>query len=532
MKNNLQYYIDEVKRQNPGLSDADVRKFANKIYQMDPQSDFTGKRPKQDPAFKAFKANIKAGATPTPTPKPSQQNQGAANQNSEVIGSLNQPQFQPIATGERTNFLEFVNGALNWNAGGPGSISPEPFISGRTSPEQPNPKPIIILPSADGKRFIVGDLDKYVADYLNRIPSGDASYYKTQLKDYYATDEAFRRSIKSGPITDKDEDFAKAIKRALQQITVNNFYAGQQVGQSLQDKTIEPSAANSQGFYSFDSWIRSRVMVPEPYTESMRSSGLTTKADALAEFRRTVQQYVGDFDLVNNYDALAEAYWDKLHKEELARMSQSFSTTDPITGNRITKGTSYNQLSEQDRLEMRLNFITNGATGKKGKIISTGIREADPLELQDAGGTIGDNYTKLKSYAYDYGVRLSDEQIKQKAAEALLPGGSIDEQKRSIQMASRAIYKGLDSYIQGGLKVSDIADQYRKLKTSELELADGAVDIFDADVQSALTAEKLMDPMTYTGLLRQNPNWKYTRKANESAAGLVDTILKTWGVVG
>lgn len=528
MKNNLQYYIDEVRRQNPGLSDKDVNTYANKFYKMDPNSDYTGKRTKADPNFKVFNANAKAGSatntTPTPTPTPTK--------GTKVNESLNTPDFSPIATGTRTNFLEFVNGSLNYNAGGPGSISTEPFVSGRSSPEQPNPKPIVILPTADGKQFIVGDLDRYVADYIKRIPSGDAAYYKTQLKDYYSTTDAFRKSVASGPISDKDEDFVKAIKKALQQITVNNFFAGQQVGQAVEDKAIQPGEANAQGFYSFDSWVRSRVQTPEPFTESMRSSGLTTRADAIAEFRRTAQQYVGDIDLVNNFDALAEAYWQKLHKEEKARMSQSVSTTDPITGNRVTRGTSYTQLSEQDRLEMRIGFITNGAVDKKGKIISTGIAKASPIELQDAGGTIGDNYTKLKSYAYDYGVPLSEEQIKQKAAEALLPGGSIDEQKRTIQLASRALYKGLDSYIQAGLKVSDVADQYRKLKASELELADGAVDIFDTDVQSALTADKLMDPMTYTGLLRQNPNWKYTKKANESAAGLVDTILKMWGVVG
>ncbi len=528
MKNNLQYYIDEIRRQNPGLSDKDVNTYANKFYKMDPNSDYTGKRTKADPAFKLFNANAKAGTTAaanvTPTPTPTK--------GTKVNESLNQPDFTPIATGTRTNFLEFVDGALAYNAGGPGSISTEPFVSGRSTPEQPNPKPIVILPTADGKQFIVGDLDQYVADYIKAIPSGDAAYYKTQLKDYYATTDAFRKSVQSGPISDKDEDFVKAIKKALQQITVNNFFAGKQVGEAVQDKAIQPSQANAQGFYSFDSWVRSRIQVPEPFTESQRSSGLTTRADALAEFRRTVQQYVGEFDLVNNYDALAEAYWQKLHKEEKARMSQSVSTTDPITGNRTTRGTSYTQLSEQDRLEMRINFITKGAIDKKGKVISTGIREAEPLELQDAGGTIGDNYTKLKSYAYDYGVKLSDAQIKEKAAESLLPGGSIDEQKRSIQMASRALYKGLDSYIQAGLKVSDVADQYRNLKTTELELANGSVDIFDTDVQSALTADKLMDPMTYTGLLRQNPDWKYTRKANESAAGLVDTILKTWGVVG
>lgn len=519
--NNLQYYIDEVRRQNPGMSDADVKNIANKIYKMDPQSDFTGKRPKQDPAFKVFIANAKAG------PQPSTSNKDTKTKDSDVKDPINKPQFSPIGSGIQSDFKQFVDGTLNRNAGGPGSISTEPFITGRSTPEQPSPKPIAILPTNDGLGFIVSDLDSTVNDYISRIPRGEEEYYKKQLQKYYSSPSEFRKSIAGGPVTDKDVAFSKAIKAAIQEITVNNFDAGVQVGKGLENNTI--LQGNSAGFYSFDNWIARRINT-QPISESARSSGLTTKADALAEFRRTVQQYVGDFDLVNNYDALAEAYWQKLHKEELARVSQSTSVTDPITGSRTSRSTSYNQLSEQDRLEMRINFITKGAMDKKGKVVSTGIREAEPLELQDAGGTIGDNYTKLKSYAYDYGVKLSDAQIKEKAAEALLPGGSIDEQKRSIQMASRALYKGLDSYIQGGLKVSDIADQYRKLKTSELELAEGAVDIFDADVQSALTADKLIDPITYTGMLRQNPNWKFTKKANESAAGLVDTILKTWGV--
>lgn len=531
MKNNLQYYIDEVKRQNPGLTDAEINTIANKYYKMDPNSDFKGTRPKADPAFKVFNANAKASQTGTSTAAPSGPTATTGTtgtKDSTVIGPLSTPDLKPIATGVQSNFKKFIDGSLAYNAGGPGSISMEPFITGKSSPEQPNPKPIVILPTADGMGFIVGDLDRYVSDYISRIPSGEAAYYKQQLKNYYSSDKDFRTSLAGGPSTDKDQAFAKAVKAALQEITVNNFTTGQNIGQGLEDGTI--LQGNSAGFYSFDNWIASRRLT-EPISQTSRTSGLTTKADALAEFRRTAQQYVGDLDLINNYDALAEAYWEKLHKEEKARISQSTSITDPITGNTINRGISYTQLSEQDRLEMRVNFITNGAVGKKGKVLSTGIKDVTPLELQDAGGTIGDNYTKLKSYAYDYGVPLSDTQIKQKAAEALLPGGSIDEQKRSIQLASRALYKGLDSYIQAGLKVSDVADQFKKLKTSELELADGAVDIFDADVQAALTGDKLMNPMDYTGLLRQNPNWKFTKKANESAAGLVDTFLKTWGSV-
>ncbi len=209
MKNNLQYYIDEIRRQNPGLSDKDVNTYANKFYKMDPNSDYTGKRTKADPAFKLFNANAKAGTTAaanvTPTPTPTK--------DTKVIDPINDQNFTPIGSGIQTNFQQFVDGTLNRNAGGPGSISMEPFITGRSTPEQPNPKPIVILPTADGKQFIVGDLDQYVSDYIKRIPSGDAAYYKTQLKDYYTTTDAFQRSVRSGPISDKDEDFVKAIKK-------------------------------------------------------------------------------------------------------------------------------------------------------------------------------------------------------------------------------------------------------------------------------------------------------------------------------
>lgn len=517
------------------MSDKDVKAIANKIYKMDPASDYSGKRPEQDPTYKLFKANEKATQTQggtKPSPSASPTTTGTVPSSGSVNDPLTKPEFQPIGSGIQSDFKQFVDGTLEYNSGGTGSASLEPYVSGASKPNQPNPKPIVILPTADGRGFIVGDLDTYVSDYIKRIPKGDLSYYKTQLKDYFPNDAAFRRSLTSGPVTDKDIDFANAIKKAMQQITINNFYAGREVGQAILDKTIQPGAANSSSFYSFDSWVSRRVVTPEPTSASERSSGLTTRADALAEFRRTVQQYVGDFNLVDNYDALAEAYWEKLHAEELKRQSTSVSTVDPITGNRVSSSTAYAQLSQEDRLEMRLRFITKGALGKKNQVISTGIRNATPAQLQDAGGLIGDNYTKLKGFAYEYGVPLDDNQIKTKAAESLLPGGSIDEQKRSIQLAARARYKSLAPYIEGGLKVADVAEQYRKLKTSELELADGAVDIFDPDVQAALSADKLISPNEYLMLVRQNPNYRFTKKANESAAGFLDTILKAWGFVG
>jgi hypothetical protein len=169
---------------------------------------------------------------------------------------------------------------------------------------------------------------------------------------------------------------------------------------------------------------------------------------------------------------------------------------------------------------------------EKGKVISTGIRETKAIDLQDAGGEIGDNYTKLKGFSFDYGIRIIDEELKKKAAEASLPGGYIDEQKKTIQLSSRALYKSLSPYIEGGLKVKDIASQFMKAKADVLELSDGSIDIFDPDVQSALSADKLPGRLDYEMQLRANPAYRNTRAFNEGAAGLLDGILRMFGKVG
>ena len=247
---------------------------------------------------------------------------------------------------------------------------------------------------------------------------------------------------------------------------------------------------------------------------------------------REVQVQVGDPKLVDNVDALAKVYWEKVHSEELKRMGKTVYVTDPITGNTVGTSTGFQMPTEALLKEWRIGFITKGAIGKDNKVISTGIRDVQPLALQDAGGDLGDNYTKLKGYTFEYGVKLTDAELKAKAAEASLAGGSIDEQKKTILLAARLKYPSLAPYIEGGLKTGDIASQFIKKKQDTLELADGAVDIFDADVQAAMSGDKLMSDYDYELKLRSNPAWRKTKAANEGAAGLLDSILTMWGKVG
>jgi hypothetical protein len=425
----------------------------------------------------------------------------------------------------RSDWTSFTDGSFNLQQGD-AAIGQTPYVTASVQVGgEKKPTPVVILPSTDGKGFEVVAVEKLLQDLTTQISRdpNNAAYWKQQLQNYYRSEDAFQRSLRGGPVSDKDTEFVFALRKALNEISADNFSRGVE--------NVQSNILNSSGFYSINTWIQTRTVIPGRESVSTTTRNFTKKADAIADFMREVQMQVGNTALVDNIDALAEAYWTKVHEEELKRMGQSTSVYDPVTRKQVTTSTGFQMPSEQLLKEWRIGFITKGAIDK-GKVISTGIRNVNAIDLQDAGGDIGDNYTKLKGYANDYGIRLNDTELKNKAAEASLPGGSLEEQRRTLLLSARLKYPALSEYIQSGLKVGDVASQFIKRKAEILELADANVDIFDADVQSAISGEKIMNDIEYDTKIRSNPAYRKTKQANESAAGFLDAILKMWGKVG
>jgi len=480
-------------------------------------------------------------AVPKPKKNPKPVPTSAANAETKLGGNPNQKapveaplvgeqnQLPVISNGVSTDWSAFTNGGLVLNSGSTtGGVQTAPYVSAVATPGG-QPKAVVILPSADGSGYYIQDLDKIVQDSMTGLTASNIQNYKAQLRAYYPSDKAFRTSYAT---KDKDVSFQQAVKRALSEVSVSNFNSG---ALNAAEKKKNPSAPLAQNLYTFDSYVLSRPQVATPTTSSERTGGLTMRADALAEFYRTVQQYVGDPALVNNLPTLAEAYWEKLHNAEMQRQSSSFSKTD-IFGNRVSSGVSYTQLTEVDRLEMRIGLITKGGQvkNKQGTVQkSTGIMGVKPDALQRSGGLIGDTYTQLTEHAYEMGIPVDQINLIDRAAKAIIPGGSVDEQKKSMTQASKVYYPFLAQSIDSGLKVSDIAATYQRKKEAELELTANSVNIFDDSVQKALRYDKgPMNENDYIATIRQDPNWRYTKKANEASAGFINTILKTWGKVG
>lgn len=504
MANKLSYYVTQV-RDNPAYKNLNEKQIAAKakaLYEAAPNSEF----------------NL---------------NKKGTNVLPKIGDTISGTQLKPLNTAERSDWEAFTNGEIistpaSTNSAG---VVTQAYITTEGAPLGSNGAPVASALLSSPKGFQLVDLNSAMRNYLVSISPGRMRLYKEKLAGYYPSKRAYENSIKYPG--EKDTDFQTAIKNAISEVSVLNY------DEALNFARLKPAQRTTTNPYlvSISSWIEGRIGDQPNSTSGSRESSLTTQLDAFNEFNRTVQLYVGDTTLVNGLEELRNKYWEDLHKEEMRRRSSSWSVFDPITNKETGGGTSYQQLDETSKLEMRLKLITLGNKPLK----ATGISLTNQDDLQVAGGLIGDTYTKLSEHAYEYGLQISHDAMLKKVKESLLPGGTstgsdttdgLKQQKDTLVQLAKAKYKGLEKYIDSGLSVNDLASDFRKTKDEEMEFANGKTDIFDQDVQDAISGDSMLSKYDYLMNIRKNPDWRFTKKANEASAGFIDAILKTWGKVG
>lgn len=476
------------------------------------------------PLASAAAALPQTAPTSTPTPK--------ASATSKPVGKV--PNVEPINVGiESSDWNLFLDNTFVLISSGAQGVNLTPYISGQPATDQnPNPTGIAILRTEKG--FRTDSVDAVAAASMTGITAENIQYYKYQLRKYYpGGDKAFKLSYST---IDKDAEFQKAIKRAINELSVDNFQAGNRYATALQ---ANPKAVLPKPLYDFDSYVTSRPDIQEPTSIGESTSNITTQEDAYAEFNRTVKQYVGNPVLVDKLEDLREAYYQKLHKIEMDRHSTRITTTD-IFKNSTSDSVTEAPLTEQDRTEMRLNMIING--DKKSK--SIGIKGASQEQLEDASGLISQGYSKLKATAADYGIRLTSSELLDRVNRALKVGGvtaglstggiatGLEQEITTIKQSAKVHFKGLEKYIDNGLRVSDITSNFQRMKEDEMGLVEGAVDIYDDDVQKAVGGPDISSKNDFLLGVRSHPEWRFTPKANEAAATFLETIGKAWGKVG
>jgi hypothetical protein len=172
-------------------------------------------------------------------------------------------------------------------------------------------------------------------------------------------------------------------------------------------------------------------------------------------------------------------------------------------------------------------------------VVMPSVRGTALEDVAKGNGKIAQSISDLKSYATNFGVRLSTQDALEKVMSGMKPGGtlttgSLDAQKQSIKTMSKAMYSNLAQSIDDGMDIKSIANQYAYYKGQILEMPDNAIDPFDPDVQAALRNDGKPGVMSFTDFqkrLKKDPRWATTKNAREEASGYANEILKSFGLM-
>jgi hypothetical protein len=153
------------------------------------------------------------------------------------------------------------------------------------------------------------------------------------------------------------------------------------------------------------------------------------------------------------------------------------------------------------------------------------------------GGQAGAAAKQITSYAYDQGVRVSDQTVKTSAAYLMRGLTTMQDIQNGLRQQAVSTYPGFAEQLAGGATMREIAQPYIQMTAQELELPDTDIDVWHPKVYAALQqadAKGQPAPMSlsdYQSSLRASPAWRKTQGAQSQALQVGHQVLASMGLV-
>lgn len=157
----------------------------------------------------------------------------------------------------------------------------------------------------------------------------------------------------------------------------------------------------------------------------------------------------------------------------------------------------------------------------------------------NTSGAVADTETQVRQLARDYGVNVSDGQMRGWIGNVLSGEYTLPNLQDLVRDMARSKYLGYQKQIDAGMTVRDIASPYLASYSKILETSPDNVDLEDPLIQKAIQGQ--MDkqgqviPQTvydFERTLRQDPRWLKTQNAKDSMTSLALRIGQDFGLVG
>jgi hypothetical protein len=152
------------------------------------------------------------------------------------------------------------------------------------------------------------------------------------------------------------------------------------------------------------------------------------------------------------------------------------------------------------------------------------------------GGQAGQIYDSLRKTAYDNGISLSDQSVKNSAAYVSRGISTLEKEQAQVRAQSATAYPAFAKQIMAGANMIDLAQPYIQMVSNELQVPITDVDLYNAKVRAALQRKDDKGnpaPMSLTDFqvaLRDDPAWRKTSNAAASVMAIGHQVASDMGL--
>lgn len=266
--------------------------------------------------------------------------------------------------------------------------------------------------------------------------------------------------------------------------------------------------------------------------------------DSIPELRGLLDQAVADqWDPKRWTAALKNTKWWS-ENSDTQRQLRIMETSDPATF-KATLNATVEQLKLQavqmgavigdDRLNTTARMALASGWGKE-QINSYLAQYIDFTDKNVMGGQAGAHYREINKTAYQNGVTLDDQTMKNYAAYIGRGISTLEETLMRVRQTAAGSYPAFSEQILAGQNVSDIAQPYIQMMSREMGVPYTGIDVFTPEVRNALNRrgqDGAVAPMSldeFQRSLRSSSDWNRTSGAVQQVMGVGSQVLKAMGL--
>lgn len=151
-------------------------------------------------------------------------------------------------------------------------------------------------------------------------------------------------------------------------------------------------------------------------------------------------------------------------------------------------------------------------------------------------GEAGAYANSARKFAYEQGITLDDQTVKNQAALIGRKLATEADFKNQIVQQAVSTYPGYKDQLEAGQTMMDIASPYIQIMAQELDLNPDSIKLTDPLIRQALNGVDAkgrptgMDQTTFLGRLRNDPRWSSTQGAQDKVMNVGLSVLKSMGL--